>query len=243
MKNIKKTFMFLVIMISAVQAGPDMLTALTSPVLFRGDSVTAYRDPAVLYHGNTFYLFFTLVQVEPDGKVFSYTAESRSTDLQNWTEPVIITARDQQLNFCSPGNIVRFGEEWMLCLQTYPRPGYHIADQPVYGNADARVYTMKSRDLVNWDAPRLMRVKGDVPFEKMGRMIDPYLVGDKDDAGKWWCFYKQNGVSMSWSRDLSTGTFSAIRIQVKMPVCWWKTTSMCCSIRLQTASASSARLI
>ncbi len=25
------------------------------------------------------------------------------------------------------------------------------------------------------------------------------LLQDKTDPGKWWCFYKQNGVSMSWS--------------------------------------------
>ncbi|MFA7004396.1 MAG: hypothetical protein WC429_10190, partial [Verrucomicrobiia bacterium] len=48
----------------------------------------------------------------------------------------------------------------------------------------------------------------DVPVEKMGRMIDPYLMPDKDDPGKWWCFFKQNGVSMSWSRDLRTWTFA-----------------------------------
>jgi hypothetical protein len=36
----------------------------------------------------------------------------------------------------------------------------------------------------------------------MGRMIDPFLIEDADDPGKWWCFYKQNGVSMSWYYDL-----------------------------------------
>jgi hypothetical protein len=41
----------------------------------------------------------------------------------------------------------------------------------------------------------------------MGRMIDPYIFPDKDEPGKWWCFYKQNGVSMSWSRDLKTWTY------------------------------------
>ena len=33
-------------------------------------------------------------------------------------------------------------------------------------------------------------------------MIDPYLLEDKDEPGKFWCFYKQAGVSLSWSRDL-----------------------------------------
>jgi hypothetical protein len=42
----------------------------------------------------------------------------------------------------------------------------------------------------------------------MGRMIDPYLLRDKDDPAKWWCFYKQNGMSMSWSSDLKTWTYA-----------------------------------
>ena len=38
-------------------------------------------------------------------------------------------------------------------------------------------------------------------------MIDPYLIEDKEESGKWWCFYKQNGASMSWSIDLETCTY------------------------------------
>ena len=54
----------------------------------------------------------------------------------------------------------------------------------------------------------LLRVKGpDVPVEAMGRMIDPFLLQDAADPGKWWCFYKQNGVSMSLSRDLKQWTY------------------------------------
>ena len=41
----------------------------------------------------------------------------------------------------------------------------------------------------------------------MGRMIDPYLLEDHSQQGKWWCFYKQNGVSMSSSRDLVHWTY------------------------------------
>jgi hypothetical protein len=68
---------------------------------------------------------------------------------------------------------------------------------------------MRSSDLEHWGAPELLRVKGpDVPLEKMGRMIDPFLLEDKDDPGKWWCFFKQHGVSRSWSRDLRNWTFA-----------------------------------
>lgn len=184
------------------------LDALTSPILFKGDAKTAYRDPAVLYHNGTFYLFFTLSEVEADGKVYMYTAFAKSRDLVQWTPPKKITVRDQNLDFSSPGNIIRYQNEWVLCLQTYPRPEYTADQMPRYGSKDARLYLMRSRDLETWSKPELLRVKGpDVQQADMGRMIDPYLLEDKDDPGKFWCFYKQNGVSRSYSRDLKTWTF------------------------------------
>ncbi len=67
---------------------------------------------------------------------------------------------------------------------------------------------MRSQNLEEWSQPEMLRVKGpDVPREQMGRMIDPYLLEDAGEPGKWWCFYKQDGVSMSWSRDLETWTY------------------------------------
>jgi hypothetical protein len=42
----------------------------------------------------------------------------------------------------------------------------------------------------------------------MGRMIDPYLFEDREEPGKWWCFFKQNGASRAWSRDLKTWTYA-----------------------------------
>ena len=83
-------------------------------------------------------LYFSLVRIENDS-IFSYVATSTSVNLKDWTEPRILTERDQNLDYSSPGNVIRFG----------------------------------------------------------GRMIDPYLIEDKDEPGKWWCFYKQNGVSNS----------------------------------------------
>ena len=186
-------------------AGPGKInfSAIPSPILFRGDATTAYRDPTAVYHDGWFRLFFTVVKVEAAGPV-SCTAWSKSRDLVRWTEPVLFTPRDRKLNYCSPGNIVRDGGEWVLCLCTYPRP-----NGEKFGNADARIWTMRSKDLETWGPAELLRVKGpDVPQEKMGRMIDPFLLQDKDEAGKWWCFYKQAGVSMSWSCDLKTWTYA-----------------------------------
>ncbi len=200
-------FLFLLTFTSRLKAQDNLLTALKSPIIFKGDDKTAYRDPAVLYHDNKLYLFFTLIRTEA-GKVYSYTAMSHSSDLKNWSPVKIITPRDQSLDFCSPGNVVRYHNEWIICLQTYPRPDYTVAQMPRFGTGDARLYLMRSKDLENWSTPEMMKVKGpEVSFAKMGRMIDPYLLEEKTEKGKWWCFYKQNGVSMSYSYDLKKWTF------------------------------------
>ena len=173
-------------------------TAFTSPVLLRGDAHTAYRDPAAYFHAGVFYLYFTLVETEPDGTVYLYLAMTTSTDLIRFTPVRKLSPRDRTLNLSSPGNVIRFGGRFCLCCQSYCRE-----NGEKYGNANCRLWLLRSDDLVHWDAPELLRVKGDaVPREEMGRMIDPYLLEDKDEPGKYWCFYKQNGVSLSSSRDL-----------------------------------------
>ena len=119
-----------------------------------------------------FRLFFTLVETETDGTVFMYTACSKSTDLQTWTPPQKFTPRNQSLDFSSPGDIVRYDNEWVLCLQTYPRP-----DGEKFGNVDSRIWTMRSKDLEHWGPAELLQVKGpNVPRGDMGRMIDSYIL-------------------------------------------------------------------
>ena len=90
----------------------------------------------------------------------------------------------------------------ILCLQSYPRPGNRDDGRVRYADGSARLFTMRSRDLVRWSKPELLRVKGpDVPERDRGRMIDPCLIRKE---GWWFCFYKQNGASSSRSRDLRT---------------------------------------
>jgi hypothetical protein len=114
-----------------------------------------------------------------------------------------LTPKDRNLNYSSPGNIVKFNNEWIMCLQTYPTP-----NKETWGNATSRIWIMRSKDLVNWSDPEILMVKGDeVPVTEMGRMIDPYLLEDGNEPGKWWCYYKQNGVSMSYSYDLKKWFF------------------------------------
>ncbi len=186
------------------QDHPSLLSDLASPVLFAGDATTAYRDPAALYHSGWFYLYFTLVRTEPDGIAYSYVAWTRSRNLRAWSAVVVLTPRDKNLDYGSPGDVIRFHDRWILCLQTYPRPHGER-----YGNRDSRIWTMSSRDLQHWSPPELLAVRGlSVAQADMGRMIDPYLFRDKDEPRKWWCFFKQNGISKSWSYDLRDWTFA-----------------------------------
>lgn len=214
----KKVFyvsLFLVLFVSQVVLGSSVEAGLAidfgrlkSPIILRGDSKRSFRDPAALYHEGQFYLFYTLVRTEADGLIYSYTACSTSSDLRHWSEPRIITPKGQHLNFSSPGNVVRFGDEWVLCLQTYPRLKYRRGERLRWADGSARLFIMRSKDLERWGEPELLRVKGPgVTVEDMGRMIDPYLIEDKDEKGKWWCFYKQSGVSLSWSYDLANWTY------------------------------------
>lgn len=205
---------------AATDNGDIDLNAIRDVRIFCGNDTLAYRDPAVCYHDGTFYLFYSMMRIENDS-IFSYVAESESRDLMAWTAPRILTPRNQQLDFSSPGNVVRVGDEWILCLQTYPRPDYTTDQMPRYGSQASRLYIMRSRDLRSWSEPELMYVKGPGVCEAdMGRMIDPYLLEDKDEPGKWWCFYKQRGVSMSYTYDFKTWTFAG-HTDAGENVCVW----------------------
>ena len=117
-----KSFLFIILAVFPIvitgcsEGGHINFSTMTSPILLRGDARTAYRDPAVLYHDGVFYLFCTKVALEENNEVFSYTVQCCSKDLKQWTEPEIITPRDQNLNYSSPGNVVRYGKSWLLCL-------------------------------------------------------------------------------------------------------------------------------
>lgn len=207
-KNLSLPLLSILLLFSKqTEAQSKILNDLKSPIIFKGNDSIAYRDPAILFHKDVFHLFYTFVKSE-NGLIYSYTASSTSKDLKHWSPAKIITAKDQNLNFSSPGNIIRFKDEWILNLQTYPRPGLGVKDKTTYGSADARIFIMRSKDLESWSAPELVKVKGaDIKEADMGRMIDPYIVEDKDEKGKWWCFYKQNGVSMSYTYDFKHWTF------------------------------------
>ena len=176
---------------------------IRGPVFLSGNGNIAYRDPGGHYHEGVFRVFHTEVHRESDGRYYIYTAVTKSSDLIHWTQPEILTPKDSLLNFSSPGNVIRYGDKWLLCLQTYPSQ-----EALPSGDKTARIFIMDSDDLEHWGEPEMMMVKGpDVPVNEMGRMIDPYLIQDKDDKNRWWCFYKQNGTSISYTYDFKTWSY------------------------------------
>ena len=178
------------------------LSDLQSPILLMGDDKAGFRDPAVIYHDGTFYMYYSYVLTEEKENIYWYVAMSKSKDLVHWSNPKILTEKGQNKNFASPGNVVRFKDEWILCMQTYCMPGYTRKDPIRYGNQDCRVWIMRSKDLENWSEPELLEVYG--PGVELVGMIDAYLLEDKNEKGKWWCFYKPKGggAGYSWSYDL-----------------------------------------
>ncbi len=170
---------------------------LKIPLILQGDATVAYRDPAAVYHDGKYHIFFTHVD-NSEGGPWLQLAKITTSDFIEYSDIKILTEKDKSKNYSSPGNIVWHGDKWVMCMQTYCRE-----NGEKYGNENSRIFTMESSDLETFSTPKLLRVKGDIPEDKMGRMIDPFLI-KKDDY--WWCFYKQNGVSYSKSKDMENWT-------------------------------------
>ena len=179
-----------------------------SSVIIKGNERFAFRDPTAYYLNGIFYCFFSMVENCDDGLQYFYIGLSKSEDLVNWTKPVRLTVKDRSKNYSSPGNIFIYNNKYYMSLQTYCTEGNPVGK--VTGNKYSRVYLMNSDDLECWSEPEILMVKGDIPIAEMGRMIDPYVICDKDEPNKWWCFYKQpmDSVSFSYSYDLKNWTYA-----------------------------------
>jgi hypothetical protein len=196
-------------------ADSTLLTALTSPILLHGNEHIAYRDPLIFKEKDTFFLYYSYVLEEEDNLIYWYLAFSTSKDLMHWSEPHIITKKDQNLNYSSPGNVFKVGSEWFLCAQTYPIANFRRGDPLRHGDDRARLWLFKSSDLYNWSQqPELIKVKGpEVNESDLGKMIDAFIMRDRDTPDKWWCFYKQSGtLHLSWSMDMKNWTMDTISI-------------------------------
>ena len=170
-------------------------------IIFKGNERFAYRDPACCFEDGICHLFFT-VSEKDDGYMYNRIAHSQSSDLKNWTIPEFITPKDTELNFSSPGNIIRHNGEFLICICSYPltKP---FAEEWI-AHDTARLYLIRTKDFKSYSEPELINPKGNTLPDDLGRMIDPYIL-EKNDG--YYLFFKQNGVSLSRSQDLKNWEF------------------------------------
>ena len=83
-------------------------------IIFRGNDKYAYRDPACYFYKGKCHLFFT-VSEKDNGYMYNRIGHSASSDLKQWSKPEIITVKDKALNFSSPGNIIKYNDEYIMC--------------------------------------------------------------------------------------------------------------------------------
>ena len=165
-------------------------------IIFAGNERLAWRDPACFVYNGEYILFFT-VSEKAEGYMYNRLGMSRSRDLKTWTEPQLLTPRDYHLNFCSPGNVIKYNGEFVLCFTSYPMPFPYA--QSDCADETARLFIMRTKDFEHFSEPEMLMVKGETPAEELGRMIDPFLLPKEDG---FYLFYKQNGISHSFSTDL-----------------------------------------
>lgn len=170
-------------------------------IIFKGDDKTAYRDPACIYYNNTYYLFFTVSEKE-NGYMYNCIGLSTSNDLKNWSKVNILTEKNLDTNYSSPGNIIEHNGEFIICFTSYPMP--YSYNEKYWANDDARLFTMKTSDFKLFTKPCLLNPKEDMPKEDIGRMIDPFIIKNDDF---YYLFFKQNGVSFSKSKDMENWEF------------------------------------
>ena len=170
-------------------------------IIFNGNDKFAYRDPACFYKDGTYYLFFT-VSEKDNGYMYNRIGLSKSTDLKNWTEPEILTEKNYNTNYCSPGNIIEKDGEYILCFTSYPMP--YPFEEKSWADENARLFTMSTKDFKVYTNPKLLNPKTGVDEEDIGRMIDPFLIKKGD---YYYIYFKQNGVSYSRSKDLVNWEF------------------------------------
>ena len=61
-------FVIMFLLTGKAYAQGKWLANLKSPIVFKGDEKTAYRDPAILYHEGILYLFFSLYLIANTNK-------------------------------------------------------------------------------------------------------------------------------------------------------------------------------
>ena len=169
-------------------------------VIFKGNERFAYRDPTCYYYNGKYHLFFTVSEKE-DGYMYNRVGHSVSEDLVTFSDPELITVKDRAQNYCSPGNIIKLGDEYLICVTSYPMLIPY--SERSYADDTARLFFIRTKDFKSFSEPERIYPKGREVADE-GRMIDPFVF---EKGGEYLLFFKQNGVSLSRSKNLQDWSF------------------------------------
>ncbi len=146
---------------------------ITNPV-WRLDKIHL-RDPAVLVHDGKIHLWFTYY--DPKARTW-HIGQSATKDFIEY-EDIRIVSPD---GYASPGNVIRVGDEWILCYQQYRRWPHYLC-------------IARSKDLVTWSKPEgIFNTGPDNTWNIDRRTIDPFIVAAD---GRYYCYYTG---STRWGR-------------------------------------------
>lgn len=133
------------------------------------------RDPAVTLHDGLAYLYFT--HYDYTNRVW-HIGMATTEDFVDYSEISLISPS----GYASPGNVIRVGDEFVICYQQYREFPHTIC-------------LARSTDLRTWGEPQVVFNTGpDNVWNIDGRVIDPYLV---EGEGRYYCYYTG---STRWGR-------------------------------------------
>ena len=155
--------------------------------IFKGDETIGYRDPAAWYEDGVFHLFITVCDPSVPRMTIGH---STSRNLVDWSPIKYVLPMDKRFNWSSPGNIVKDGDERVLCFQKYPTPDA-TPTKVAFADDTARLYTIRTKDFKTWTKPEIiMFFHGSGPRKE--------IEGD--------C-YKNCSIGIAWSDDLKEWTW------------------------------------
>jgi predicted GH43/DUF377 family glycosyl hydrolase len=139
--------------------------AVSRPLWFRDD--VDLRDPAVFVHDGTAYLYFTHYDFRQKRW---HVGLSETQDFREFSPIRLVTPE----GYASPGNVLRVGDEFVLCYQQYREFPHTLC-------------IARSRDLREWSSPEVIFNTGtENRWNADGRVIDPFLV---ESDGCYYCYY------------------------------------------------------
>ena len=169
----------------------SLLKAVRNP-FFVPNGIGA-RDAAILWHDGELHCFFT-GSYQGKETFYSHIEHIRTRDFATWERcPDVVS---EPPIFWSVGNVIRAHGEWVLCMQDY-----RVPPGEKWAGDDARLWLVKSPDLMTWGTPVCMRPEGcTVNWRPTRRQVDPFLV---EHDNRYWCFYKGGGLGLLVSDDLA----------------------------------------